>query len=47
MGNFGFFLFSDQITQLEEFKKMLKDPAEIADVDKTIALLRSKMAEKM
>lgn len=47
MGNFGLFFFSDKITQLEEFKKTLTDPEEIAEVDKTIDLIRSKMAEKI
>ena len=46
MGGWGYFFFSEQITQLEAFKAALTDPAEIADVDKTIALLKAKEAEK-
>jgi hypothetical protein len=46
MGIYGFFLFSEEIAQLEAFKATLTDPAEIADVDKTIALLKAKEAEK-
>lgn len=46
MGMWGTILFSEQITQLEAFKATLKDPAEIADVEKTIALLKAKEAEK-
>ena len=46
MGMFGTLFFSEQVTQLEAFKATLKDPAEIADVEKTIALLKAKEAEK-
>lgn len=46
MGNFGFFLFSEEITQLKEFRKTLRDPAEIAKVDAQIAELEAKKAEK-
>jgi hypothetical protein len=42
----GLFLFSQEIAQLEAFKATLTDPAEIADVEKTIALLKAKEAEK-
>ena len=46
MGMFGTIFFSEQIAQLEAFKATLKDPAEIADVDKTIAVLKEKEAQK-
>ena len=46
MGMFGTFFFSEEIAQLEAFRKTLSDPAEIADVDKTIELLKKKEAEK-
>jgi hypothetical protein len=46
MGMFGYIFFSEEITQLEAFKKTLKDPAEIADVEKTIELFKKKEAEK-
>lgn len=45
MGMFGFFLFSKEIAQLEAFKKTLKDPAEIANVEKAIKVLREKENE--
>ena len=45
MGMFGTFFFSEEIAQLEAFKKRLTDPEEIADVDKTIELLKQKGAE--
>lgn len=46
MGMFGYIFFSKEIAQLEAFKKMLKDPDEIASVEKTIELLKKKEAEK-
>jgi hypothetical protein len=46
MSAWGMIFFSQQIEQLEAFKALLTDPAEIADVDKTIALLKAKEAEK-
>jgi hypothetical protein len=46
MGNFGFFFFSEQIAQLKAFRKTLTDPAKIAEVDKEIADLEAKKAEK-
>lgn len=46
MGKWGYFFFSEEIEQLETFKATLKDPAEIADVEKTIALLKKKEAEE-
>lgn len=46
MGKWGILLFSEEITQLEAFKATLSDPAEIADVEKTIALMKAKQAEK-
>ena len=46
MGNFGLFFFSEEITQLKEFRKTLSDPAEIAKVDAKIAELEAKQAEK-
>jgi hypothetical protein len=41
MGNFGLFLFSEEIAQLEAFKKTLTDPTEIAEVDAKIAKLKA------
>ena len=46
MSAWGMIFFSEQITQLEAFKATLSDPAEIADVEKTIALLKAKEAAK-
>ena len=46
MGAFGPIFFSRKIAQLEAFKKTLTNPAEIADVEKTIELLKKKEAEK-
>ena len=46
MGEWGLFFFSDRIAQLKEFRKTLKDPAEIEKVDAEIAELETKMAEK-
>lgn len=43
MGKWGFLFFSQKIAQLEAFKKLLKDEKEIAQVDETIALIKSKM----
>lgn len=45
MGTWGVIFFSKEIAQLEAFKSTLKDPAEIAEVDKQIAELRAKEAE--
>ena len=42
MGHWGFFLFSEEIAQLEAYKATLKNDAEIARVDEAIALLKSK-----
>ena len=46
MGMFGSFFFSEEVEQLEAFKSTLKDPAEIADVEKTIEILKKKAQEK-
>ncbi len=46
MGWFGSLFFSKQITQLEDFKKTLSDPDEIAQVNKTIAILKDKEAAR-
>ena len=46
MGEWGLFFFSEKITQLEAFKKTLKDPAEIAKVDAEIAELYAKQSGK-
>lgn len=46
MGWFGSLFFSKQITQLEDFKKTLSNPDEIAQVEKTIAILKEKEAKK-
>lgn len=46
MGDWGLFFFSEKLSQLEAFKKTLKDPAEIAKVDAEIAELKAKQAEK-
>lgn len=46
MGWFGSLFFSKQITQLEDFKKTLSDPDEIAQVDKTITILKDKEAAR-
>ncbi len=42
MGKYGLFLFSDNITQLEDYKKTLTDPAEILAVSERIAELKAK-----
>jgi hypothetical protein len=46
MGQWGFFLFSEKLAQLEAFKKTLTDPAEIAKVDAEIAELKAKQSGK-
>ena len=46
MGHFGIMFFSEEIAQLEAFKKTLKDPVEIAKVDAQIQELKAKQAEK-
>lgn len=46
MGEWGWIFFSEKISQLEAFKKTLKDPEEIAKVDAEIADLKAKQAEK-
>lgn len=46
MGRYGFIFFSEEIAQLEAFKKTLKDPAEIAKVDAEIAELYKKQSGK-
>lgn len=45
MGRWGIIFFSEEIAQLEAFKKTLTDPAEIAEVERKIAELREKEAE--
>ena len=42
MGRYGTLFFSGEVAQLEAFKKTLTDPSEIADVEKTIELLKAK-----
>ena len=46
MGDWGFFLFSREIAQLEAFKATLTNADEIRDVEKTIQLLKEKEAEQ-
>lgn len=46
MGQWGFFLFSEKVAQLEAFKKTLTDPVEIAKVDAEIAELYKKQSGK-
>lgn len=46
MGKYGFIFFSREIAQLEAFKKTLKNADEIADVEKTIELMKKKDAER-
>ncbi len=46
MGNFGLLFFSERIAQLKAFRATLTDPAQIADVDREIAALEAKQAEK-
>lgn len=45
MGWFGSLFFSKQITQLEDFKKTLRNKEEIEQVEKTIAILKKKESE--
>lgn len=45
MGKYGFIFFSEEIAQLEAFKRTLTDEVEIAEVDKQIAELKAKQAE--
>lgn len=45
MGRWGFIFFSEQIAQLEAFKQTLSSADEIADVEKTIELLRKRAEE--
>lgn len=45
MGKYGFFFFSEEIAQLEAFKKTLTNADEIAEVDRQIEELRVKQAE--
>lgn len=45
MGKWGLIFFSEEIAQLEAFKKTLTNPAEIEEVDRQIAELRVKEAE--
>ena len=47
MGKWGVLFFSEEITQLEAYKQTLTDPAQIAEVEKQIAALRAKSAERM
>ena len=44
MGYWGSLFFSRKITQLEDFKKTLKDEKEIAKVQAVIDLLKEKEA---
>lgn len=46
MGKWGFLFFSEKIAQLEAFKKVLTDADEIAQVDATIALIKSKAEDR-
>ena len=45
MGKWGFLFFSEEIAQLEAFKKTLTNADEIAEIDRQIAELREKEAE--
>lgn len=45
MGKWGILFFSEEIAQLEAFKKTLTSADEIAEVDKQIEELRAKQAE--
>lgn len=45
MGTWGLFFFSEEIAQLEAFKKTLTNPAEVAEIDRQIAELRAKAEE--
>lgn len=45
MGQWGYIFFSEEIAQLEAFKKTLTNPAEIAEIDEQIAELRKKEKE--
>lgn len=42
MGWFGSLFMSKTVSQLESFKTMLKDEAEIKQVEDTIALIKAK-----
>ena len=42
MGWLGSLWLSEDITQLEDFKKTLSDPEEIAEIDEKIATLKAK-----
>lgn len=42
MGWLGSLWLSEDITQLEDFKKTLSDPEEIAKIDERIATLKAK-----
>lgn len=46
MGRYGLFFFSDEIAQLEAFKKTLTNPEEIAEIDRQIAELSEKSKEQ-
>lgn len=46
MGDWGFFFFSEKLSQLEAYKKTLTNPAEIAKVDAEIAELKAKQEPK-
>lgn len=46
MGWFGSLFMSKTISQLESFKAMLKDEAEIKQVEDTIALIKSRENKK-
>lgn len=45
MGRWGIIFFSEEIAQLEAFKKTLTNADEIAEIDRQIAELRKKEAE--
>lgn len=42
MGNWGLIFFSEEIAQLEAYKKTLSNAAEIAKVDEAISLLKQR-----
>ncbi len=45
MGRFGLIFFSEEIAQLEAFKKTLTNKDEIAEIDRQIAELQKKAEE--
>lgn len=46
MGFWGTLWLSKTVAQLEDFKKTLKNPDDIAAVEKTIAILKEKESKK-